>query len=271
MIRLTRAALRALSFCFACAPLTLSAAEIAGTRLAGAAGATTTSAQLMAHSAEAPAQPPALLRQPGAPAGRATAAHASATAQWPATGKAAPADTTPAAHTLVNAFDSIDVAASGAMLANPSGAAGPSQVVVATNGHLRSYSRTGVADGVLDIALTSFFAPAMTPLSGSVVANAASTPNVRYDRFTARWILSALDSPCTALDCSTRAPNRVLLAVSDVASNGTISAATAWTFFSFQADTTNTAIHLSLGVDVNALYLGTTMVNSSGAVAGTNG
>ncbi|WP_305118995.1 hypothetical protein [Tahibacter harae] len=225
----------------------------------------------MTRPADAPVPPPALLRQAGASANRAAAVDTSAAARWPASAKAVPGGDAPAAHTLGIAFDSIDVAAAGQILANPSGAAGPTQVVVATNGRLRSYSRTGVADGVLDAPLDSFFAPAMTPVGGSVVANFANTPNVRYDRFTARWILAALDSPCTAGDCSTRAANRVLLAVSDAASNGTLSAGTVWTFFSFQADTTNTAIHLSLGVDVNALYIGTSMLNGTGSLVGTNG
>ena len=273
MIRRTWAALGALSFCFAFAPLAAAAAEIAGTRLAGEPGVSATSAQLMARAADAPVQPPALVRRLGASAspGRAAAVGASATAQWPAAAtKSVSSGAAPAAHTMANAFDSIDVVATGTQLANPSGAAGPTQVVVATNGRLRSYSRTGLADGVLDAALATFFAPAMTPLAGSVVANFASTPNVRYDRFTARWILSALDSPCTAANCSTVAPNRVMLAVSDAASNGTISASTVWTFFSFQADATNIAGQLSLGVDVNALYIGTNML-AAGSLVSTNG
>ncbi|HJU38172.1 MAG TPA: DUF11 domain-containing protein, partial [Tahibacter sp.] len=177
----------------------------------------------------------------------------------------------PAIHTPANAFDSLDVTASGTVLANPSGAAGPTQVVVATDGHLRTYTRAGVADGVIDAALSTFFAPAMTPVAGAVVANYAHTPNVRYDRFTARWILAALDNPCTVADCSAVTANRVLVAVSDAASNGTISAGTVWTFFSFQVDATNIASQLSVGVDVNALYIGANMVNNAGALVGTNG
>jgi len=163
------------------------------------------------------------------------------------------------------------VSATGSLLANLSGAAGPTQVVVATDGRLRTYSRAGAADGVLDTTLSSFFASAMTPLSGTVLANFAHTPNVRYDRFTARWILSALDSPCLAADCSSLAPNRVMLAVSNAASNGTISGSTVWTFFSFQADATNIATQLSLGVDVNALYVGANILTPAGSLAGTNG
>ncbi|MBK8305236.1 MAG: hypothetical protein IPK98_18350 [Chloracidobacterium sp.] len=47
--------------------------------------------------------------------------------------------------------------------------------------------------------------------------------------------------------------NRVVLAVSDAASNGTITAGTVWTFFQFQADAANFCDYESLGVDVNAL------------------
>ncbi|MDC8012782.1 DUF11 domain-containing protein [Tahibacter soli] len=272
MIRHTWAALRALSFCFAFAPLAAHAAEIAGTRLAGATGIGETSAQLMARPTDSPVRPPVLTRQRVASPNRTAVAGAGATSQWPAAvTQTASSGVAPAIHTTANAFDGIDLAATGSVLANLSGAAGPTQVVVATDGRLRTYSRAGVADGVLDTPLASFFGPAMTPVTGTVVANFAGNPNVRYDRFTARWIFSALDSPCTAADCSTLAPNRVMLAVSDAASNGTISAGTVWTFFSFQADATNIASQLSLGVDVNALYVGTNIITPAGSLVGTNG
>jgi hypothetical protein len=60
--------------------------------------------------------------------------------------------------------------------------------------------------------------------------------------------------------------------VSDAASAGTISGTTVWTFFQFQADPgTNFCDYPSLGIDVNALYIGCNMFSSAGSFLGTNG
>ena len=100
----------------------------------------------------------------------------------------------------------------------------------------------------------------MTPVAGAVVLNFTSDPQVRYDRFTARWYLTIIDVPCTNATCTTTAANRLLMAVSDAASAGTISGTTVWTFFQFQADPgTNFCDYPSLGIDVNALYIGCNM------------
>jgi hypothetical protein len=152
------------------------------------------------------------------------------------------------------------------------GTAGPAQFITFVNGRIRSFTKAGVADGVLNANPDVFFASVMTPVSGSVVLNFTSDPQARYDRFSARWFLSIIDVPCTNATCTTTAPNRWLLAVSDAASNGTISGSTVWTFFQFQADPgTNFCDYPSLGVDVNALYVGCNIFSSAGAFVGTNG
>src|SRR5262249_48686819 len=98
-----------------------------------------------------------------------------------------------------------------------------------------------------------------------------SDPQIRYDRFSARWFLSIIDVPCTNASCSTKQHNRWLLAVSDAASNGTISASTVWTFFFVSVDNTRFCDYPSLGVDVNALYFGCNMFTAAGSFGGTNG
>ncbi len=80
-------------------------------------------------------------------------------------------------------------------------------------------------------------------------------PRVRYDRLTQRWFL-------VIINVST--PNRILLAVSDASSQGVISGGTVFTFFFIPIDTTPPTIsstcladYPTLGVDANALYVGT--------------
>ena len=97
------------------------------------------------------------------------------------------------------------------------GAVGPTQYVVFVNGRLVTFNKTtGVADGVLNADPDVFFA--------SVTQRLASTsdPRIRYDRLTGRWFL-------VIINVST--PNRILFAVSDAASDGTITGGTVWTFF----------------------------------------
>ncbi|MGA9334485.1 MAG: hypothetical protein WBV39_09420 [Rudaea sp.] len=139
------------------------------------------------------------------------------------------------------------------------------------NGRIRSYTRSGTVDGVLNANPDVFFASVETPVSPPVVLNFTSDPQIRYDRFTARWYMSIIDVPCTNGTCTTLAANRWMVAVSDAASNGTITNSTVWTFFYFTADATNFCDYPSLGVDVNAFYVGCNMFSAAGSFVGTNG
>ena len=154
------------------------------------------------------------------------------------------------------------------------GTVGPTQFIAFVNGRMRSYMKTGAADGVINADPDVFFASVMTPVGGSVVVNFTSDPQLRYDRFTSRWFASIIDVPCTNGTCIDHRgqPLAWARAVSDAASNGTITASTVWTFFKFQADPgTNFCDYPSLGMDVNALYVGCNMFSAAGAFVGTNG
>jgi uncharacterized repeat protein (TIGR01451 family) len=178
----------------------------------------------------------------------------------------------PLIHTAASSFDGATLTDTGAFPPDSMGTVGPTQFIVFVNGRIRSFTKAGVADGVLNADPDVFFASVMTPVSPPVVLNFTSDPQIRYDRFSGRWFMSIIDVPCTNAGCTTTAANRWMLAVSDAASGGTISGTTVWTFFQFQADPgTSFLDYPSLGIDVNALYTGGSIFTSAGAFVGTNG
>jgi hypothetical protein len=176
-----------------------------------------------------------------------------------------------APQTVGTNFTGATLTDTGAFPPDSMGAVGPSQFVVFVNGRLRTFNKTtGAADGVINVDPDVFFSSVMTPVVSPVILNFTSDPNVRYDRLTGRWFLTIIDVPCTNATCTTTAPNRILIAVSDAASNGVISGSTVWTFFLVQQDTvggipsTNEFLdYPSLGIDANALYIGGNMFEAT--------
>ena len=173
-------------------------------------------------------------------------------------------------HTTGNAWDALTLADTGSLPPFPNGAAGPTQVLVIAEGRMRTFTKAGVADGVLDLDPSSFFSSTLTP--GTPNVNFATYTRARFDRFTNRWIVAAVDLPCNNAGCTSVAPNRVMFAISDAASNGVLSGSTVWTFCAFPGDSTNVALQLSLGIDVNALYFGANLfAPAGGSLAATSG
>ena len=165
------------------------------------------------------------------------------------------------AHTLGSSFDAATLADTSSFPPDSNGAAGPTQYIGFQNGRIRSFNKfSGLADGVMNLNPDVFYASVLSPGAGTFTTD----PQIRYDRFTSRWFLLMIDVP------PVNNFNRVVLAVSDAASNGTITAGTVWTFFQFQADAANFCDYQSLGVDVNALYVGCNMFSTT-AFVGTNG
>ena len=181
---------------------------------------------------------------------------------------------TTAPQTISTSFTGATLADTGAFPPDSMGAVGPSQFVVFVNGRLRTFNKAaGVADGVINANPDVFFASVMTPLSGGVTINFTSDPQVRFDRLTRRWILMIIDKPSTSAVSIGDTPNRLLIAVSDAASAGTIGGGTVWTFYFVQQDTVggpSTGEFLdypSLGIDNNALYIGGNMLDAASGFA----
>jgi hypothetical protein len=151
------------------------------------------------------------------------------------------------------------------------GAVGPTQFFVFLNGRMRTFNKTtGVADGVVNADSDAFFAPVITP-PGAGELSFTSDPQVRYDRLTGRWFLVIIDVTLDATTGAVTRPNRVLIALTDAASNGNVTGSTVWTFYQFQGDATLFTDYESLGVDASALYIGGNMFTLAGAFNSTKG
>src|SRR5205085_945466 len=134
-------------------------------------------------------------------------------------------------------FTGATLSDTGAFPPDTMGAAGPTQFVVHVNGRVRTFNKTtGVADGVINADTDVFFASVLSPFPAGGL-NFTSDPNVRYDRLTKRWFLTIIDVPSSSSGSIGDIPNRILIAVSDAASNGVLSAGTVWTYYFVQQDT----------------------------------
>jgi hypothetical protein len=140
------------------------------------------------------------------------------------------------------------------------GAVGPTQYIVTVNGRFRSFSKTtGLADGALNVDPDVFFSLVRTENT--------SDPRVRYDRLSGRWFITMIDVNGT--------DNRILIAVS---SGSAVTSASNFTFFDIPSDSTSPtrtssdfADYDTLGIDTNALYIGTNVFSGTGAFKGTDG
>ena len=142
------------------------------------------------------------------------------------------------------------------------GAVGPTQLVAIENGRIKTFNKSGVADGAINATTDDFFSPVRN-------GSGTSDPQVTFDRLSQRWFIEMIN-------LST--PNRVMIAMS---SGPVITNSSSFTFFQFQhdlvgptpnADTGNFADQGRLGVDRNALYIGVNVFNPAGtAFLGSTG
>ncbi len=129
------------------------------------------------------------------------------------------------------------------------------------NGRIKLFDKSGSLGG-LNATLDNFFTRPPT-----ITVSNSGDPNVRYDRLSGRWFVTALDFT---------SPNRILIAVS---SSSTITDTSNFTVFQFvhdqvggspNPDTGKDADYDSLGVDKNSLYIGIN-VFSGLSLSGTTG
>jgi len=141
---------------------------------------------------------------------------------------------------------------SGVTPPDSSGAVGPTQVMVASNGRIKLFDKSGNPSG-LDVSDTTFFDAAR---DGAGVRG----PHVRYDRLSGRWFITEINV--------SNPSNRILIAVS---SGSTITSASSFTFYQFShdlagpapnSDTGHFADAARLGLDQNALYIGVNELTS---------
>jgi len=189
-------------------------------------------------------------------------------AAFPFTGQAAPAsgEKAPAQPQTVglsfNGFTG--TSATGPFPPDNMGSIGPTQYIVAVNGIIRSFNATtGTADGVLNIHPDVFFSTVMTPVGGGVTYNFTSDPRIRYDRYSGKWIILIIDVPNGG-----SVANRVLIGVSN---SSTISAGTVWSYSWFLGQTGLFIDYPTIGMDINAVYIGGNMFTTGGSFQQTNG
>jgi len=134
------------------------------------------------------------------------------------------------------------------------GSVGPSQIVVAVNGRLKVFNKSGTVQFSVDDE---------TFWSSVRNGTGVSDPEVEYDRLSGRWIIAAINVAATN--------NRIMLAVS---SGPTITDQTSFTFFQFAnglSSGTLFADYPQMGVDKNAVYIGTNNFDSSDNFVNTSG
>jgi hypothetical protein len=143
------------------------------------------------------------------------------------------------------------------------GAVGPTQVLVIVNGRVRVFDKDGTNTGVLDVTDSVFWNTVRDGLD-------VTDPQVEYDRLSQRWILSQINFDPHDLSM---VDNRIMVAVSD---GPTITPSTTWTYHFFTQNESDPqgaqalfADYPQMGVDANAIYIGTNDFGSSGGFAGT--
>src|SRR5579862_1903806 len=235
--------------------------ETAGLALDGGAGVTETLAQIMAREAARPkdAKPrvlPPRRRRP--PIATNSLSAPAAPAEFGAAERSASAVAPRGVQSVGTSFLGVDETISQVSPPDSMGAVGPTQIFVCVNNRFRLFDRAGNLQSSLDVSSDAFFA---SVLGGSTSAD----PRVRYDRLSQRWYVTMIDFL-----------NHFMLAVS---SGPTLTDTTTFTFYRFAVDAGLSAgapdfggspDYDTLGVDVNALYIGCSVFDQNSNLIGAS-
>jgi hypothetical protein len=170
------------------------------------------------------------------------------------------------AFAAATSFLGAQVSESGFIPPDSMGSVGPTQVLVAVNGRIKSFDKQGNL-GALNVDDLTFWDSVRDSLD-------VTDPGVEYDRLSGRWIVTAINFDSTD---DTFVNNRVMIAVS---SGPTITNTSSFTFFEFDqgdpsppvppGDVNLFADYPQLGVDKNAIYVGVNQFTSTGAFSKTS-
>lgn len=170
-------------------------------------------------------------------------------------------------------FLGINISESGFIPPDSNGDVGTTQVCITANGRIKFYNRNTVCQAAQTTAATG-----TTPLASPVVdldmdvffnsvrnGTGVSDTHVRFDRLTSKWFVVAINVAA--------ASNRCVVAVS---SGPTVTGVASFTYFFFVFDAISSPPaspagyiggffdYPTLGIDVNALYIGGNMFNTAG-------
>ena len=152
---------------------------------------------------------------------------------------------------------------------------GPTQIMVTLNNGIVTYNKTtGLRDNIIESTLPAMANVFKFQFLGTVSSLEAGDPRIRYDRFTDRWFFVCISATFLILpeDIPVYLPNAIIIVLSDT---GIITKSTKWTSYIFQqadifppAEPLSFADYPTLGIDANALYIGTNMyIGEAGVTA----
>lgn len=243
-------------------PATGGGVQTRGVRWSGGSGITESVATIMARqeSHDRQAGPPHILEKPelGLPEKVQVDPDSAAVSRWPIDPALAARDVPEPRLPQAVGVNFLGISGglfsteSGAVPPDSMGGVGPTQVVVASNGRLKVFDKSGVL-GPLNVADEDFWFSVRN-------LDPVTDPRVRYDRLSGRWFLTIINIPTDILG-NPQGPNRILIAVS---SGPTIMSGASFTFFQFQQDApppagvdlNGFADYDTLGVDRFAVYIG---------------
>lgn len=134
---------------------------------------------------------------------------------------------------------------------DPNAGVGTLQVITSSNGGLVSFNKaTGASDGILNTSLYTFL--------GSPLATTVFDPRIRFDTFTNRWFVVALDAGTNNAFMN----NNVYVAVSDP---DPLTPLSRWQVFQFSSNAGTLAVDFpSIGVDQNSVIIGVKVIDPNG-------